>query len=125
MASVSGPKPAPTFHEGKPNQILRITPMVPLMVVATDGDGRETAVVVWAFGKMQDGGVGIFVGATPQQVRDQIKVPSKAFIENVRAAMEEKGYLAQGELTFFSADGQVPSAPAPSVDTSVFDDSET
>jgi hypothetical protein len=95
--------------------------MVPLMVVATDGDGKESAVVVWAFGKMQDGRVGIFLGATPQQVRDTIKVPSKKFIEDVRVVMEEKGYLQQGELTFFASDN-AGNVAAVGVDMSVFDE---
>jgi hypothetical protein len=123
MASVSGPNMAPTYHEGRPNQILRITPMLPMMVVCTDGDGKEVSVVVWTFGKMKDGRVGVFLGATPQQVRENIKVPSHAFIDNMRAKMEEKGYLREnGELAFFQLDDL---ASGVNIDTSVFDDTSS
>lgn len=123
MASVSEPKPAGTYHEGRPNQVLRLTPMVPMMAVCTDSDGKEITLIVWVFGKLKDGGVGVFLGADPQQVRDMVRVPSKTLVDNVRAKMDEKGYVVGGELVLLNMNGGFPEMTAqPQIDSSVFDD---
>jgi len=124
MASVSGPNPAPVYHEGKPNQVLRLTPMIPMIAVVTDQDGKEQNIVIWVFGKMKDGKIGVFLGANPQEVRAQIRVPSQHMIDAIRHKMDEKGFTVNGELTLLNMTGEELAAAqqASKVDTSLFDD---
>lgn len=75
------------YIDGKSNEILSITEAKTYAVNWVDHQGRRQTVLTMVFGKMEDGGMGVFILANPEDVRKQLKMPDKKFLKQFRSML--------------------------------------
>lgn len=102
MASVSSPNPAATYHEGRGNKILSLTPVQSVMVRYTDPDGKESVVFCYVFGEAaydkNTRMAGVWVTANLDQLQKQLRLAPKGIATSIIASMEEMGLLREGKV---------------------------
>lgn len=76
--------------DGKNNEILSITEAKTYVVNWVDRQGHRQTVICMVFGTMEDGGVGVFILANPDEVRKQLKIPDKTFLQQFRRFIAAK-----------------------------------
>lgn len=86
-----------TYHEGQPNTVLSVTPCQQYAVRFTDSEGKETMCLVLTFGKMEDGGLGIFRLANATQMAEQLQRLNPNQLEQIRAAIANHVPSAEGD----------------------------
>lgn len=86
------------YHEGQPNTVLSVTECKQYAVRFTDGEGKETMCLVLVFGKMEDGGIGVFRLATATQMAEQLQRLNPNQLEQIRAAIQNYQPDEGGEI---------------------------
>ena len=73
-----------TYHEGQPNAVLSVTEVRTYAVRFTNSEGKELMCLVDTFGKMKDGGLGVFVKANTRQMTENLREVPPAQLESIR-----------------------------------------
>lgn len=134
MAQVSSPNPAATFHEGRANRVLSITPAQIVMVRYADPDGKESMALCYVFGEAEYKGIkdplnpgatkprrmaGVWVGANLTQLQNQLRQAPGPLALEIITRLEEQGILRDGKLVGASA---VPGEVEPKDFSGAFED---
>lgn len=80
---------APKYVSGSVNEILETREVRTYAVAHTDSTGRRRIMLVQRFGKFDDGKDAFFVLASPQDIENQLKIPSKTLLDKLRAQLSQ------------------------------------
>jgi len=87
MGTILGPKDPPKYREGSKNEVLGITEVKTYAVNRTNSDSKEETLLVMVFGKMEDGGPGVFVLAEADAMRKQLTIANEGLRKQVRTRL--------------------------------------
>ncbi len=97
MAGIQQARQTPKFS--KPHQIIKVAPAQQLVVVYTNGEGRESMCLALTFGKdVADGGAGVYILAEEQQMIDQLKVAGKIVRDGVRKWISSESEVLSSDI---------------------------
>jgi hypothetical protein len=74
----------PEILEGSKNEVLAITKVDVYAVNRTNADSEKETLLVMVFGKMNDGGPGVFVLADAGEVKKQLRIPHQKLLDQIR-----------------------------------------
>ena len=86
------------YVDGKSNEILSITKAEVYAVNWVDPQSRKQTLLAMVFGKMADGGPGVFIMAEPDQVRKTLTMPNTKFLKQFRQFLAARGPVDAEDL---------------------------
>jgi len=108
MGNIIGSKPADEYNSnGETNQIISVAPAQAYAVAYWDAEGKRSTCMVYHFGKLEDGGEGVFVFADQQQMQDTMRVLREPLLRQVRAEIAGKGKVQPSDVASKSTDRSI------------------
>lgn len=81
--SVQQPRQAAQY--GKPNTVIKVAEVRTVVVIYTNGEGRQSMCLAQVFGKdVDDGGPGVYILAEEHQMTEQLKIAGRLVKDGVR-----------------------------------------